>query len=313
MGSRPDGDGTGSQQHWPRVNISTVSLTTRLRTWVLVAALTGLLVSIGVVIGGGFLYIFVGIAVLMNVVGYWFSDRIALSASRAQPLSQDEAPELHRVVSELASRAALPMPRLYLIASEQPNAFATGRNPEHAAVAVTQGLVTQLPVEQVRAVLAHELAHVRNRDILVSSIAAMIAGAISAIANILQFSFLFGGGDDEDSGPLAWIGILAAIIIGPIAAALLQLAVSRQREYLADATAARLLGEGRPLADALESLERGTQAVPMPVNPATASLYIANPLPRAGLATLFATHPPMAERIRRLRAYDGSLIVAPAG
>ena len=292
------------------MNISTVSLTTRLRTWVLVAALTGLLVSIGVVIGGSFLYIFAGIAVLMNVVGYWFSDRIALSASRAQPLSQEEAPELHRVVAELASRAGLPMPRLYLVPSEQPNAFATGRNPEHAAVAVTQGLVTQLPVEQVRGVLAHELAHVRNRDILVSSIAAMIAGAISAIANILQFSFLFGGGDDEDSGPLAWLGILAAIIIGPIAAALLQLAVSRQREYLADATAARLLGEGRPLADALESLERGTQTVPLPVNPATASLYIANPLPRAGLATLFATHPPMAERIRRLRAYDGSLIVA---
>lgn len=312
MGSRPDGDTKASGQHWPRVNISTVSLTTRLRTWVLVAALTGLLVSIGVVIGGGFLYIFVGIAVLLNVVGYWFSDRIALSASRARPLSQDEAPELYRIVAELASRAGVPMPRLYLIASDQPNAFATGRNPKHAAVAVTQGLVTQLPVEQVRAVLAHELAHVRNRDILVASIAAMIAGAISAIANILQFSFLFGG-DDEDSGPLAWIGILAAIIIGPIAAALLQLAVSRQREYLADATAARLLGEGRPLADALESLERGTQALPIPVNPATASLYIANPLPRAGLATLFATHPPMAERIRRLRAYDGSLIVAPAG
>jgi heat shock protein HtpX len=294
------------------MNISTVSLTTRLRTWVLVAALTGLLASIGVVIGGGFLYIFVGIAVLMNVVGYSFSDRIALKASRAQPLSQDEAPELHRVVAELASRAGLPMPRLYLIPSEQPNAFATGRNPAHAAIAVTQGLVTQLPVEQVRGVLAHELAHVRNRDILVSSIAAMIAGAISAIANILQFSFLFGGGDDEDGGPLAWLGILAAIIIGPIAAALLQLAVSRQREYLADATAARLLGEGRPLAEALESLERGTQALPLPVNPATASLYIANPLPRAGLATLFATHPPMAERIRRLRAYDSSLIVVPA-
>jgi heat shock protein HtpX len=300
---RPVGD-TG------RVNISSVSVTTRLRTWLLVAGLTALLVTIGAVIGGGFLYVFVAIAVLMNVAGYWFSDRIALRASGAQPIGRDEAPELHRVVAELASRAGLPLPRLYMIPSEQPNAFATGRNPQHAAVAVTRGLVTQLPIEQVRAVLAHELAHVRNRDILVSSVAAMIAGAISAVANILQFSLLFGGGDDEDGGPLGWIGTLAAIIIAPIAAALLQLGVSRQREYLADATAARLLGEGRPLADALESLERGTQAQPMPVNPATASLYIANPLPRGGAASLFATHPSVAERVRRLRAFDGSAIVA---
>jgi heat shock protein HtpX len=288
------------------MNTATVSLTTRLRTWLLVAGLTALLVAIGVTIGGGFLYIFVGLAVLMNVVGYWFSDRIALAASRAQPLSQEEAPELYRVVAELAARTAIPMPRVYLIPSEQPNAFATGRNPSHAAVAVTAGLLAYLPLEQVRAVLAHELAHVRNRDILVSSIAAMVAAAISAIANILQFSFLFGGHDDEEGGPLAWIGMLVAIIVAPIAAMLLQLGVSRQREYLADATAAQLLGEGRPLADALESLERGTQAAPMQVNPAIASLYIANPLPRAGLATLFATHPPIAERVRRLRAHDHS-------
>jgi len=288
------------------MNTATVSLTTRLRTWLLVAGLTALLVAIGVTIGGGFLYIFVGLAVLMNVVGYWFSDRIALAASRAQPLSQEEAPELYRVVAELAARAAIPMPRVYLIPSEQPNAFATGRNPSHAAVAVTAGLLAYLPLEQVRAVLAHELAHVRNRDILVSSIAAMVAAAISAIANILQCSFLFGGHDDEEGGPLAWIGMLVAIIVAPIAAMLLQLGVSRQREYLADATAAQLLGEGRPLADALEGLERGTQAAPMPVNPAIASLYIANPLPRAGLATLFATHPPIAERVRRLHAYEHS-------
>jgi heat shock protein HtpX len=288
------------------MNIATVSLTTRLRTWLLVAGLTALLVAIGVTIGGGFLYIFVGLAVLLNVVGYWFSDRIALAASRAQPVSQEEAPELHRVVAELAARAAIPLPRVYLIPSEQPNAFATGRNPSHAAVAVTAGLLAQLPLEQVRAVLAHELAHVRNRDILVSSIAAMVAAAISAIANILQFSLLFGGHDDEEGGPLAWIGMLVAIIVAPIAAMLLQLGVSRQREYLADATAAQLLGEGRPLADALENLERGTLAAPIAINPAIASLYIANPLPRSGLATLFATHPPMAERVRRLRAYDHS-------
>jgi heat shock protein HtpX len=295
-----------------RMNIATVSLTTRLRTWVLVAGLTALLVVIGVAIGGGFLYLFVGLAVLMNVGGYWFSDRIALAASRAQPVTEDQAPEIYRIVGELAARGRLPMPRIYLIPSDQPNAFATGRNPRHAAVAVTTGLRTRLPVAQMRAVLAHELAHVRNRDILVSSIAAMIAAAISAIATILQFSFLFGGQDDEDGGPLAWLGLLAAIIVAPIAAMLLQLGVSRQREYLADATAAELLGEGGPLADALETLDRETKAAPMAVNPATASLYIANPLPRTGLATLFSTHPPIAERVRRLRSYDGSVAVAHA-
>jgi heat shock protein HtpX len=286
------------------VNAATVSLTTRLRTWLLVAGLTALLVAIGTVIGGGFLYIFVALAVLMNLVGYWFSDRIALAASRAKPLPEHDAPDLHRIVGELAERAGLPKPRVYLIPSEQPNAFATGRNPTHSAVAVTAGLLAQLPRDQVRAVLAHELAHVRNRDILVSSIAAMIAAAISSIANILQFSYIFGGHNDEDGGPLAWLGVIAAIVVGPIAAMLLQLSVSRQREYLADATAARLLGEGRLLADALETLERQTKALPMRVNPATASLYIANPLPRAGLAVLFSTHPPMAERVRRLRAFD---------
>ena len=169
------------------------------------------------------------------------------------------------------------MPRLYLIPSEQPNAFATGRNPKHAAVAVTEGLLRNLPREQVKGVLAHELAHVENRDILVTTIAAMIGAAISAIANILQFSLLFGGGDDDDN-PLGIVGTLAAIIVAPIAAMILQLAVSRQREYLADATAAQFLGEGRPLAEALGTLERGVEAVPMNVNPATASLYIANPL-----------------------------------
>ena len=287
------------------------NLTTRLRTWLLVAGLTALLVAIGAAIGGGFLYLFVGLAVAMNVVGYWFSDRIALAASRAKPLSAEDAPDLYRIIEELAARAGLPKPRVYLIPSEQPNAFATGRNPTHAAVAVTAGLLGQLPREQVRAVLAHELGHVRNRDILVSSIAAVIAGAIAAIANVLQFSLFFGG-DDEDGGPLGWLGTIAAIVVAPIAATLLQLGVSRQREYLADATAARILGEGRPLADALEALEVQTQAQPMHVNPATASLYIANPLPRAGLAVLFSTHPPMAERVRRLRTYDDRAKLASA-
>jgi heat shock protein HtpX len=287
------------------MSIGTVSVMTRLRTWALIAGLTGLLVGIGALVGGGFLYLFVALAVLMNLVGYFFSDRIALKASRARPLAESESPELVRIVRDLAQRAGVPMPRLYLIPSEQPNAFATGRNPEHAAIAVTEGLLRHLTTEQARAVLAHEMAHVRNRDILVTSIAAMVAGAISAIANILQFQFLFGGGDDDDN-PLGFIGVLVAMIVAPLAATLIQLGISRQREYLADATAAQILGEGRPLADALETIERGAQAIPMAVNPATASLYIANPLRRTGLATLFSTHPPIQERTRRLRAYDAA-------
>ena len=286
------------------MNITATRFATKARTWLLIAGLTGLLIAIGLLLGGGFLYIFVGLAVLMNVAGYWFSDRLALKASRAQPVEPGTMPELEGMVQDLAQRAQVPVPRLFLIPSEQPNAFATGRNPQHAAVAVTQGLLQHLPPDQVKGVLAHEFAHIKNRDILVSSIAAMVAGAIAAIANVLQFSLLFGG-DDEDSGPLGLIGTLATIILAPLAATLIQLAVSRQREYLADATGAQLLGRGEPLANALETLERGAQAIPMNVNPATASLYMVNPLPRGGVATLFMTHPPLAERIRRLRELDG--------
>ncbi len=286
------------------MNITATRFATKARTWLLIAGLTGLLIAIGLLLGGGFLYIFVGLAVLMNVAGYWFSDRLALKASRAQPVEPGTMPELEGMVQDLAQRARVPVPRLFLIPSEQPNAFATGRNPKHAAVAVTQGLLQHLPPDQVKGVLAHEFAHIKNRDILVSSIAAMVAGAIAAIANVLQFSLFFGG-DDEDSGPLGLIGTLATIILAPLAATLIQLAVSRQREYLADATGAQLLGRGEPLANALETLERGAEAIPMNVNPATASLYMVNPLPRGGVATLFMTHPPLAERIRRLRELDG--------
>jgi len=288
------------------MNITATRFATKARTWLAIAGLTGLLIAIGALIGGGALYLFVALAVLMNVAGYWFSDKLALKASRAKRVEPGTLPELEAIVQELAQRAEVPTPRLYLIPSEQPNAFATGRNPQHAAVAVTQGLLQQLPPDQLKGVLAHEFAHIKNRDLLVSSIAAMVAGSISAIANVLQFSLLFGG-DDEDSGPLGLIGTLATIILAPLAAALLQLAVSRQREYLADASGAQLLGRAAPLADALETLERGAQAVPMAVNPATASLYAVNPLPRRGVATLFMTHPPLAERIRRLRELDGDL------
>jgi heat shock protein HtpX len=286
------------------MNISALRFATRTRTWLLIAGLTALLVGIGALIGGMFLYVFVGVAVAMNVVGYWFSDRIALRVSRAQPVEPGTSPVLEATVQDLARRAQVPVPRLYTIPSEQPNAFATGRNPQHAAVAVTVGLLQQLPAEHVESVLAHEFGHIKNRDILVSSIAGMIAGAIAAIANVLQFSLLFGG-EDEDAGPLGWIGLLGTIIFAPLAASLVQLGVSRQREYLADATGAELLGRASPLADALETLERRAQSVPLAVNPATASLYIVNPLRREGAATLFSTHPPIAERVRRLRALDG--------
>ena len=194
------------------------------------------------------------------------------------------------------------MPRLYLIPSEQPNAFATGRSPRHSAVAVTEGLLALMPRDQVRGVLAHELAHIKNRDVLVTTIAAMIGAAISAVAHFLQFQWLFGGDDDES--PLGIVGTIAAIVIAPIAAMLLQFAVSRQREFLADATAAELLGTGRPLADALGTLQRGVEALPMQVNPSTASLYIVNPLSGRGMAALFSTHPPIPAGSERLPAVE---------
>jgi heat shock protein HtpX len=289
------------------MSITQARFTTQLRTWVLIAGLTALLVAIGAVLGGKFIYIFVVFAVLMNVFGYWFSDKIALVASRAKPVSEQEAPQLYKILRELTARAELPMPQVYTIPSDQPNAFATGRNAKHAAVAVTEGLMRYLPEDQIRGVLAHELSHVKNHDILVTTIAAMIAAAISTVASILQFSFLFGGfSSDDDENPLAFIGALATIILAPIAAMLLQLAVSRQREFLADATGARILGTGKPLADALETLEKGVQAVPLNVNPAVAALYIVHPFRGGGMANLFSTHPPLAERIRRLHEYDAA-------
>jgi heat shock protein HtpX len=284
------------------VNLNQASFSTKARTWVLLAGLTALFIGVGWAIGGAALWFFVIFSVLINFAAFFWSDKFAIKASRAQEVSEAEAPELHHLVAELAALYDVPKPRVYMIPSEQPNAFATGRNPEHAAVAVTQGLLQHLPRDQVRGVLAHEFSHIKNRDILVSSIAAMIAGAISAVGNI--FFFLgFMGGDDDDN-PLGVLGGLLLILIAPIAAALLQLAVSRQREYLADATAARMLGTGEPLAGALETLERGRQVVPMQVNPATEALFIVNPLNGRGVTALFSTHPPIEERVARLREYD---------
>jgi heat shock protein HtpX len=283
------------------VNVNRASFSTKARTWLLLAGLTALFIGVGAAIGGAVLWFFVVFSILMNFAAYWLSDKFAIKASRAKEVSEAEAPEIHHMVAELAQVYDVPKPRVYLIPSEQPNAFATGRNPEHSAVAVTQGLLQYMPRDQVRAVLAHEFAHIKNRDILVSSIAAMIAGAISAIGNIFFFASMFG---DERDNPLGAIGALVTIIVAPLAATLLQLGVSRQREYLADATAARMLGTGEPLAEALETLERGRNAVPMQVNPATAALYIVHPFRGVGVANLFSTHPPIEDRIARLREYD---------
>ena len=278
-------------------------MTTRMRTWILLAGLSALFVAVGGLVGGtSGIVLFLLIAVGFNFAMFWFSDRLALKMSRARPIEPGEAPDLVADVEDLAQRARIPVPRLYLIPSEQPNAFATGRSPKRSAVAVTEGLLALMPREQVRGVIAHELAHIRNRDVLVTTIAAMIGAAISAVAHFLQFQWLFGG--DDDDSPLGFVGTLAAVLIAPIAAMLLQFAVSRQREFLADATAAELLGTGRPLADALGTLQRGVEVLPMEVNPASASLYIVNPLTGGGMASLFSTHPPIPARIERLQAFD---------
>jgi heat shock protein HtpX len=279
-------------------------MTTRMRTWILLAGLSALFIAVGGLVGGtSGIIVFLVIAVGFNFAMFWFSDRLALKMSRARPLEPGEAPDLVADVEDLAQRARIPVPRLYLMPSQQPNAFATGRSPKRSAVAVTEGLLALMPRDQVRGVLAHELAHIRNRDVLVTTIAAMIGAAISAVANFLQFQWLFGGGDDDES-PLGFVGTLAAVLIAPIAAMLLQFAVSRQREFLADATAAELLGTGRPLADALGTLQRGVEVLPMQVNPAAASLYIVNPFMGHGMSALFSTHPPIATRIERLLAFD---------
>jgi len=281
------------------------------KTFILLAGMTALLMAIGQAIGGqNGLMIALIFAAIMNLVAYWFSDKIALSMSGAQPVSEGEAQDLYRMVRELCRRAELPMPKLYVIQSPTPNAFATGRNPQHSAVAVTSGIVNTLNRDELEGVLAHELAHIKNRDILISSVAATIAGAISQLAHMAQWAMMFGGmhrdRDDDQQGSV--LGGLAMMIVGPIAAMLIQMAISRSREYQADATGAQICGRPLSLANALQKLEQTNRRLPMDVNPAQAQMYIVNPLTAGGIASLFSTHPPMAERVKRLQelAYRGA-------
>jgi heat shock protein HtpX len=279
---------------------STFSAT--LRTTILFASLGGLLVVIGALIGGpqgaG---LFLGIALLINLGSYFFSDKLALAASRAKPIDEAEAPRLYQMMRELTTRAGLPMPRLYMIPNDQPNAFATGRNPKHAAVAVTRGITKLLSEDELRGVLAHELTHVRNRDILIQSVASAIGTAITYVAYMLLW---FG---DDDNGPLGLVAALGMVILAPIAASIIQLAISRQREYAADAGGAEICGNPESLASALLRLEQGAAAMPMQVNSAAEPLYIVKPFASKGLAGLFSTHPPIEERVRRLRQMRPSL------
>ncbi|HAP93994.1 MAG TPA: protease HtpX [Desulfotomaculum sp.] len=275
------------------------------RAWMLMGLLTVLLVLIGNLISGrsGALLFFI-IALGMNFFGYFFSDRIAISMTGAKPLAEHEAPELYDVIRNLSLRAGLPMPRVYHTPSPQPNAFATGRNPANSAVAVTDGLMQILNRTEIEGVLAHELAHIKNRDVLVGTIAATLAGAITLIANMLQWGLIFGmGRDDEegDSGILGLAGTLLMIIVAPLAATLIQLAISRTREFQADASGARIAGQPDGLANALLKLERAASRVPMQVNPAASHLFIVNPLSGEAFARLFSTHPPIAERVRKLQ------------
>jgi len=286
-----------------------------MKTWVFMAALGGFLVLVGNVIGGRFfgnagganagMILFLGIAVVMNFVSYWFSDRIVLKMTKSRAVTESEAPWLYKVVRELTQKARMPMPRLFVMPAEQPNAFATGRNPEHAAVAVTEGILKVLTEEELAGVLAHELSHVRNRDILIGAVAATVAAAITMLARMAMWGAMFGGGsrDRRDSGPLGAIGMLLSIILAPIAALLIQMAVSRSREAQADASGALLLGDATPLANALIKIDAASKVTPqLAVNPAVSHLFLQSPLKGKDVSRFFMSHPPLAERLEQLRA-----------
>jgi len=279
-----------------------------IKTVLLLGALTGLILFVSGAIGGrnGLLMglVFAG---LMNLFSYWFSDKIVLAMYRAKPIGQAEAPGLYAVVERLAARAQMPMPKLYLIENDSPNAFATGRNPNHAAVACTTGILKLMTNDELEGVLAHELSHVRNRDILIGSIAATLAGAIGVLAHMARWGAMFGGygGRDERNGGGGIFGLLATAILAPIAATLIQLAISRSREFEADASGAELVGSPFGLASALEKLGKASKQIPMDASPATAHLFIVSPFSGASFTRLFSTHPPLEERIRRLLGQHG--------
>jgi heat shock protein HtpX len=277
-----------------------------IKTVVLLAAMGGLMIGIGSFWGRGGAFIGLAIGLLFVGGSYWFSDKLAIKAARARPVTEQEMPQYYAVVRDLAARADMPMPKLYVSPEQQPNAFATGRNPRHAAVAVTEGILAVLSWDELRGVLAHEISHVGNRDILISSVAAAVALMITFVARMAMWSAIFGGGrsDDRDGGNM--IGVLAMVILAPIAAAILQMALSRSREYEADRSGARLIGDGEPLAKALQKIESYAKQVPMNIDPAHATAYIINPFSgrKVQFANLFRSHPPTEDRVARLRSRE---------
>ena len=274
-----------------------------LKTTFLMALMTVLLVVIGQLIGGrnGAL-IALAVAAVMNFIAYWSSDKIALARYRAQEVTRDQAPRLYEIVERLTARASLPMPRLYVIPTQTPNAFATGRDPKHAAVAVTEGALSLLNEDELAGVIGHELGHVKNRDILIQSVAATLAGAITMLATWARFAAIFGGGGQSNERRGGGLELIFMAIVAPIAAMLIQMGISRSREYVADATGAKFAGSSRGLASALLKLDDWASRRPMNASPSTAHMFIVNPLRGGGIASLFSTHPPTEERVRRLQA-----------
>jgi heat shock protein HtpX len=277
----------------------------KVKTLFLLVTLTLILVWAGAAFGGKHgMTIALIFALMLNFFAYWFSDKIVLKMYGAKEVTESQAPDLYRIVRMLIQKAGLPMPKIYIINQDQPNAFATGRNPNHAAVAVTTGIMHILSYEELQGVIGHELTHVKNRDILISTVAATIAGAISYLAQMAQWAMIFGGGrgdDDEGGNPIA---ALAMMIIGPIAALIVQMAISRSREYAADEGGARLAGNPRYLSNALRKLNAASKKIPMKANPATSHMFIVNPLSGGGLIKLFSTHPPIEERIAKLESMN---------